>query len=707
MLSHDSLAEGSFQHNGQNYRIGHKSRSANLQHQHSAPATSKRDGNGHSQGSVAGSVSASYSGDEDTPRTSASERHKVQSDHALARTVSAHAPLIGSSYEIAALRKHVKILEERLRAERHTHAVKFSEVEKQLIQENARLKVSTSALQRQIKREEQKNADNEAELSKLRKERKSRFSLSGITRSFSDVRLEDIEMQESSLKRKNTDSEVVRMIKERLQDSEKDRLEAEGVFNQRISTLLRERNVQRTEMQSAEEAMAKLTSENEALHRSAAELRTYIANIDPSLQSQGDSLQMANLRRSNQQLQEELQQFVRERNKLVVELEDLSEELTLAKANDRQNKEQHHLLVEMKSKVDSLRNNMVPSDRHNGLSPVTATTSRTKTVHNGPSFSPSTSREVDLVLEATTRELGETRNQLASILELSQRYELHCYNLEKELSKFYGKNYQYVETGWRKKDRSFLEKLSQTVKKGKAQHLNSNTVQVHTSSKPKTLSAQSTQTEAVPLSEPLNLTRNSSSRNAQMEELLKKVNSIIELIDKMSPNTSPLDGRRRAVQGQAIAQAVDDLLTSLRDGQSNGASLDLAKLNEARLEVQALQRAITELQAHNDFLRAEVGRLTTAVKTAEDADSQFDDEDTPITQAEVEEKIRQVRSQLVESVKSKNSGLLPANVLSGFYQSPLTDYTAKTSGVWSYSESNSSNGEDVNSPIKTPLPLRV
>ena len=51
--------------------------------------------------------------------------------------------LAGASLQVAALRKHMKILEERLRSERHSHAVKFSEIEKQLIQENAKLKVGS------------------------------------------------------------------------------------------------------------------------------------------------------------------------------------------------------------------------------------------------------------------------------------------------------------------------------------------------------------------------------------------------------------------------------------------------------------------------------------------------------------------------------------------------------------------------------------
>jgi hypothetical protein len=54
---------------------------------------------------------------------------------------------------------------------------------------------------------------------------------------------------------------------------------------------------------------------------------------------------------------------------------------------------------------------------------------------------------------------------LVNILELSQRYEFHCYNLEKELSKIYGKNYQYVETDWRKKDNVLIENLRQVLKR--------------------------------------------------------------------------------------------------------------------------------------------------------------------------------------------------------------------------------------------------
>ena len=55
--------------------------------------------------------------------------------------------------------------------------------------------------------------------------------------------------------------------------------------------------------------------------------------------------------------------------------------------------------------------------------------------------------------------------KLVAVLELSQRYEYHCYNLEKELSKVYGQNYQYQETNWRKKDVVFLKDLKRVVKR--------------------------------------------------------------------------------------------------------------------------------------------------------------------------------------------------------------------------------------------------
>lgn len=48
--------------------------------------------------------------------------------------------------QTTALRKHIKILEDRLRGERHTHAAKFSEIEKSLIQENAKLKVQNTRI---------------------------------------------------------------------------------------------------------------------------------------------------------------------------------------------------------------------------------------------------------------------------------------------------------------------------------------------------------------------------------------------------------------------------------------------------------------------------------------------------------------------------------------------------------------------------------
>ncbi|OWA50552.1 hypothetical protein BV898_15064 [Hypsibius exemplaris] len=606
-----------------------------FQHHHSAPTNGSFRGRQSESGSL--QSKGSYQADaEDTPRTTRSEQ-RTQRRHS--QDPSPRIPGISSLHEVAALRKHMKLLEERLRNERHSHAIKFSEIEKQLIQENAKLKVSTSALQRQIRREQQLISDHEAELSKLKKERKNRFSLSGITRSFSDVRLEDVEMKESSLRRKNTDTEVVRILKERLADSENDRAEAEALFNQRISGLLRERNVQRADMQLAEESVSKLASENDALQKDMEDLRVQIRQIADS-SHQGDSVQLSLLKRANSQLQDELNHFHRERGKLVSELESISEELSIAKANERQNQEDRGLSGDVKGKIDTLRIKLSSLERkriqdidfqdgheseseelHRSFNDNKPSTSaKTKQSTDRTSATPSQKiAELDTELKQKTRELSQCHRKLLTVLELSQRYESHCYNLERELSKIYGKNYQYVETNWRKRDTVFLKDLKEVVKR--------------------TIESQ-TETAA----------------------------AVVTIHPAPIPKT-----------------------TSFFAATQTDPSKESAKLAESREEVQRLNRALRSLEEKYQLLEMQLHDLS-------EDDGMYDE---PITQAEIDAKIQEARKRIADadsqwgSVMHQDMPVLAAsNPFAEMESQDLNATAAPSSGIWTSWSSGSSNGPE-------------
>ncbi|XP_055328246.1 golgin subfamily A member 6-like protein 7 [Paramacrobiotus metropolitanus] len=646
-------------------------------HSHSrSPTMQIGDSPAHSRGSTQFESEESPSTPASDPKTSRRSSNDIQKSVLSLPGVNNH--------EAAALRKHIKILEERLRNERHSHAVKFSELEKQLIQENAQLKVSTNALQRQIKREQQLVQDHEQELSKLRKgERKSKLSniTSGIARSFSDATLEDMEMKETSAKQTDntTESEVVRMLKERLDDSEKDRREAEAIFNQRISTLLRERNVQRVQMQSAEENILKFSGENEALRQTAYEYRQQmeaIGNGNPF-----NDNQLALIKRDNQQLREELDALHREKQKLLFDLENLSEELALLKANERQNHENNQLATNLKDRIDTLRNQLSSLERRNsqrngnasGESSAVDLSSSEPTPRNDSDIRRQAELEEQLL--QYQRQLAETNQKLGRVLEMSQRYESHCYKLEKELYKIYGNSYQFVQTDWRHKDQDFIKNLKKTT----ATRSLPNYAQMP--ARKSTGVSVTTQTPAVPL--PSNMR---PERDELMDKLTDKVNGMVKMLERISPTNSPKSSRRKSVsEGHAVAAAFDDLLRSIRDGQTTN-SVDLTKLTEAKLEIQGLQKAFRHLEEKNSNLESEI-RLLRQQRTEDDRVSQNGsvDSNRPITQEEIDDRI--MKAQL-RAAQLHAAGLLPSfapvGVTNPFLtnDSPGSNFTSNTSGVW-------------------------
>lgn len=479
-------------------------------------------------------------------------------------------------------------------------------------------------------------------------------------------------------------------------------------IRRRISTLLRERNLQRADMQSAEETIMKLNSENQALQTGFQELRTYLINNSiETVPPYPDKVnQVKLLKRSKQQLQEELDHLTHERSKLLTDLEELSEELTLLKANERQAQAQNSTVINVKQKIDSLRNQLSSLDRLNHPEPSRISFARQDSSDDSlRSFTSNEPRptsfdaaavprppNLEAQLRQKTQELNESNERLTTILEVSRRYEQHCYQLEKELHKVYGEGYHFVETEWRKKDVSIMKKIKDVIRRDTGYKPNQ---ALHAEVIPQTVSTSAmTQTVSPPAGRIL--------ENSQMDDLSKKVDGMIKLVENIPLRSSPVVAHNHA-ERNTMAEALGDVLKTFREIQMKDS--DLTKLTAAKLEIQTLQRTFEALQKRNVELENWVGQSRGGRQHQQQVFEE-EDSDRPITQEEIDERIRQAHMRVA---KLEAAGLLPEVPVVGetntfaYNESAITNFTSDTSGVWTSPwSSGSSKKEEFVSPSFRP-----